>query len=200
MRQAQHHPESRSTAGLLRAITNKRVVIGSLLLTLLVVAMVVRTLPRRARVDIKVTKTEPAQIFDDAGAEMVLVTLAFQRPAHEPWISVECHTNVEAQIAGSWKVVGNTLSLGSLGSGETKQEVILMPGNAERCRIHLTCAGASIRWRFGTWLSRRGVKLPPNYWEWAGWPRAEGRNPHWNSFSIEFPLGQAHRDSPKSKG
>jgi hypothetical protein len=121
--------------------------------------------PQGAPVDIKVIRTEPAQMFDDADAEVVLVTLAVKGPAHGCWIYVERCTNVEARIAGQWKMVENTLSLGSLSSGETKQEVILMPGNADRCRVHLRCASASFAWRFGGWLSRRGVKLTPKYWE-----------------------------------
>jgi hypothetical protein len=118
---------------------------------------------------------------------MVFVTLAFSRPPRGSWIYVESVTNVEARISGHWKTVENALWLGSLGGGETKQEVLLMPGNAERCRIHLRYAGASVPWRFGGWLSRFGVKLPPKYWRWTGWPRPDGRSPRRNC-RIEVPL------------
>jgi hypothetical protein len=127
-------------------------------------------------------------MFDEAGEEMVLITLAFTSSRHGSWICVKSGANVEAHLAGHWKMLNNTVSPGSLGDGETRQDIILTPAKADQCRIHLSYAGASIPWRFGGWLSRRGVKLPPKYWDWAGWPRAEGQNPRWKTFTIEFPL------------
>jgi len=94
-------------------------------------------------VGVKVIKTEPAQIFEDAAVEMALVTLAFNRPAHEPWIYVEAAAKVEARVAGHWKMLKDTLSPGSLAGGETEEDVIVIPGNADRCRIHLSSGTAA---------------------------------------------------------
>jgi len=157
--------------------------------------MVLSTWPWGTPVDVRVIKTEPAQMFDDAGAELVLVTLGFNRPAHG-WIKVKSG-EIEARIAGHWKMLENTLAPGVLCSGETRQEVILVPRSADRCRIHLRYVGPSIPYRFGGWLARRGVNLPSKYWGWVG-SRAEGRNPHLKSSSIELPLEpnpSAHRAS-----
>lgn len=169
--------------------TRKAAIVG-LALTAGSGLIVLGTWPWCAPVDVRVTKTESAQMFDDSGAEMVLVTLAFSRPAHASWICVKSGAELKSRIAGQWKMLDNTLSLSSLAGGETRQEVILMPGNADRCRIHLAYAGASTAWRFGGWLSRRGLKLRPKYWNWAGWPRAEGPKPRWKNYSIELPLAQ----------
>ena len=147
--------------------------------------MVLSTWPWGTPVDVRVIKTEPAQMFDDAGAEMVLVTLGFNGPAHE-LIRVKSG-EIEARIAGHWKMLENTLAPGVLPSIETRQEVIMVPGSADRCRIHLRYAGESIPYFFGRWLARRGVNLPSKYWRWIG-PQPEGRNPHWKSSNIELPL------------
>lgn len=155
--------------------------------------MVLSTWPWGMPVDVRVIKTEPAQMFDDAGAELVLVTLGFNRPAHG-WIRVKSG-EVEARIAGHWKMLENTLAPGVLSSLETRQEVILVPGSADRCRIHLRYAGKSIPYFFGGWLARRGVNLPSKYWRWIG-PQPEGRNPHLKSSSIELPLDPK---SPKDR-
>lgn len=150
--------------------------------------MVLGTWPSPAPVDVKVTKAEPAQVFDDAGKEMVLVMLTFSMPAEGSWICVQSGAEVEAKLSGQWITLDQTVSPGSLGSGETREELLLVPGSADRCRIHLRYAGASIPWRFGGWLARRGIRLPPSYWGWAGWPRAEGRNPRWNNSNVELAL------------
>jgi hypothetical protein len=145
--------------------------------------------PSRPPVDVRVISSEPAQIYDDAGVEMALVTLVFSRPVDETWIVV-ASAEAEAKVAGRWMALPDTLSLGSLGGGsQTEPALILMPGGTQRCRIRLKYAGASMAWRVGGWLSRRGVKLPPRYWTRAGWPRAEGRKPHWKNASVKVPIG-----------
>jgi hypothetical protein len=141
-------------------------------------------------VEITVVGSQPAEIVDDAGAEMSLLTLVISRPAHTK-SAVYFGRNpavVEFKIGDRWNEVKDTFCLGSLGADETKKEVLLRASGADRCRIRLKYAGASVWWILGWFVSRRGIKLPPSYWDWAGWPNAEGAHPHWKDTTIEIPL------------
>jgi hypothetical protein len=149
--------------------------------------VVLNNWPWRGPVEVKIIKAEPAQIVDDAGEELILVTLGFGLRVDAPWAYVQS-CKVEVLLKGRWKMLDNTLRPGSVADGATRQELALIPPSAERCRIHLRYACASIPWRLGGWLSRRGVRLPPAYWSWAGWPQAQGSHPHWKSTSFELPL------------
>jgi hypothetical protein len=146
--------------------------------------IILDTWPCPAPLDVRVIKTETAQMIDDTGGEMVLVTLLFSMPTRGSWVYVKSGAKVEAQLAGHWKRLDDTLSLGSWHGGQTRQEMILMPASAGRGRILLRYGGESILERLESWLWRRGVKLPARYWAWAG--RPEGRHRFWKSFSIEF--------------
>ena len=168
----------------------RKLVIICLAVLGIVGSIVLSTLPSAPPLKVKVLKRESAQILDDGGADMVLLTLGLNRPDHESWVYVGSGAKIEARIAGHWKTLENTLSPGSLGGGETREEVILVPCKADRCRINLRYAGPSIRWRFAGWLSRRGVWLSPKYWAEAGWPRPEGQNPRWRTSSVEIRLEQ----------
>ncbi len=140
----------------------------------------------RPGIQLEVIETHPAQVFDESGAEMQLVTLAL---AVSRWSQGVFFRNnwaqIQAEVGGRWENVADTFSLSSLGPGEVKREQLLFPARAESCRIRLQWAGASLPWRLGGVVSRLGIKLPPSYWSWAGWPKPpEGRNPRWKTIVL----------------
>jgi hypothetical protein len=160
--------------------------------------------PQKAPLEIKVVGKEPAGMFDDAGSEMFLVKIAISIPPHtrSALYFGKNRPVVEFKVGDRWSEVQDTFSLSSLGADETKKEVLLMASGADRCRIGLKYAYASIWWNLGGFVSRCGIKLSPSYWRWAGWPNAEGTHPRWKSTTIEiplapnsFPVGRVHNHS-----
>jgi hypothetical protein len=151
-------------------------------------ALVLRTMP--PAVEVRIVNTEPAEMSDDAGAEMCLATLAISRPPHikDTLYFWDNHAKVEARVAGRWREVQNSFSLAALGVNATREALLLVPRDADLCRIRLRYARESLRWRLGRLLWRCGIKMPSEYWAWAGWPHAEGKNPSWKEIRVEFPL------------
>jgi len=141
-------------------------------------------------VQVRVVSSEPAGMLDDTGAQMYLMTLAVSRPpqSKDALYFWDNHAKVEARVSGHWSEVQNSFSLATLGANSTKEALLLVPRDADLCRIHLRYARASLRWRLGGLLWRCGIKMPPKYWAWAGWPHAEGKNPRWREIRMEFPF------------
>jgi len=140
-------------------------------------------------VEITVMGSQPTEIVDDAGAELSLLTLFIRRPPDaEGIVYFFGPALIEYKIDDRWREGRDTFCLGSLGANQTTKELLLRASGADRCRIHLKYAGASVWWKLGGFVSRWGIKLPATYWRWAGWPNAEGRHPHWQSAIIEIPL------------
>jgi len=168
---------------------NNKAILG-LAVVMLGGLFVLVTWPGSVPVNVRVTSRQPAEILDDAGAEMTLVTLGISRSGyHESSVYFEPHSiRVSVNVGGRWLELSDSPSVGAVGPSETKEVDVLMPSAATLCRIHLLYAGASIPWRAGAELARLGIKLPPRYWAWAGWPRAEGAHPRWRGAEIEVPL------------
>jgi len=141
-------------------------------------------------IEVTIVSSEPAGMLDDTGAEMCLMTLAISRPPHSKDVLYfwDNHAKAEVRVSGHWDEVQNSFSLATLGANSTKEALLLVPRDADLCRIHLRYARASLRWRLGGLLWRCGIKMPPKYWAWAGWPHAEGKNPRWREIRTEFPL------------
>jgi hypothetical protein len=156
-------------------------------------------LPSRPALEVRIANTQPAGMLDDTGAEMSLVTLAIRRSPHSrnTLYFGNNPAKVEARVAGRWLEVQNSFSVGALGTNETKEVLLLVPGGADLCRIHLRYARACLRWRLGGLPWRCGIKMPPKYWAWAGWPHAEGENPRWREIRMEFPFAPS---SPPATG
>jgi len=141
-------------------------------------------------VEVRIVGSESAGMLDDTGAEMRLMTLAVSRQPHsnDALYFWDNHAKVEARVSGHWSEVQNSFSLATLGANSTREALLLVPRDADLCRIHLRYARASLRWRLGGLLWHCGIKMPPKYWAWAGWPHAEGKNPRWREIRMEFPF------------
>ena len=143
----------------------------------------------RPAIQVEVVGIKAAEVIDDTGTEMSLVTLSMtNRLGSETLFLGHDGAKVDARVAGAWIEVRETFLPSQLGANESKEASFFVPGGADRCRIRLQYALVSVAWRLGGSLSRLGIKLPPRYWQWAGWPKAEGRNPSWKELRIEFPL------------
>ncbi len=141
-------------------------------------------------VEITVMGSQPTEMVDNAGSKMSLLTLFISRPPEaKSTVYFGMHPAViEYKVGDRWREGQDTFRLGSLGANETRKELLLRATGADRCRIRLTYAGASVWWKLGGVVSQWGITLPRSYWKWAGWPNAEGTHPHWKSATIEIPL------------
>ncbi len=120
------------------------------------------------------------------------------RLAHEGVYLKNNDAKIEVLVGGTWIEVHGGFMPADLGTNESKQAVLFLPGNAERCRMRLHYAFRCLAWRFGDSLWRLGIKLPPRYWRWVG-PKAEGQNPSWKEVQMEFPLPSTIRTIIREK-
>ncbi len=129
---------------------------------------------------VRATRSEPAGIFDDSGSEMNSVT--FEVSSRRIACIEPDSARVWVEASGRWTEYQNPPSFRS------KEILLVIPAASTRCRVSVRYADPSSRWSAGRAIERFGIKLPPKYWAWAGWPRPEGPNPRWKECQVEIPL------------
>ena len=145
--------------------------------------------PSPSAIQVATVKIKPAEIADESGAEMSMVTLSISnRLRSVTLLLARDSARIEVNIAGTWVKVPGPFLPSQVRPKESKEELLIIPGGADRCRIRLQYTFVSLAWRLGGSLSRLGIKLPPRYWQWAGWPTGLAENPSWKEFRIELPL------------
>jgi hypothetical protein len=150
-------------------VHRRKIIFFALAIVSVGVLLVVLLCTSGHEIKLEVIETRPAQVFDDSGAEMQLVTLAVSvSPGGQSVYFRNEWTKVQAKVAGRWEKVEDTFALTSLGPGQMRREQLLFPGRAESCRVRLEWAGPSLLWRLGRLASRFGLKLPPSLLE-LGW-------------------------------
>jgi len=139
-------------------------------------------------IEAKVLRIEPAQIFDDAGAEMSLVTVILTCPTNTTWFFTRSRgTTAEARIAGKWLQIYDPIAPWLSEAIRPNETLVVVPAGTEKCRIRLCYATSSFRWHIAAWAMRHHVKLAQSFWRNWGYSRA-GAHPHWKTTTIEFPL------------
>jgi hypothetical protein len=150
---------------------------------------------------LNVVRVEPAEIIDDTGKEMSLVTFTISNPERRTnHVENLCFVGdsgrrIEAKVADRWIVVERpSLRLWGcqLGPGEKCEEEILLPTGTGACRLWLRYTGPG----FSARLFRLAARLPlavrrrlsNRFWRWAN---ISGPSSHWREIRIELPLPPA---------
>jgi len=144
---------------------------------------------------------EPAGIWDDAGAEMWMVTLSVSNSQissssdlwveYSVWVKYSARS-FEARVAGRWTGMDVDPWTNSLGPGNRHQVLLLMPAATDSCRVGLKYTGSRLTGGRLAWLAER---LPPfirfrlshKFWRWVRFPQY-GPSSHWRGANLELPL------------
>ncbi len=170
---------------------------------------------------LNIVSMEPAEIVDDDGEDMWLVTLGLRNldsrpPSPENCLNVKnAGGAIEAKVANRWVQVEGALDCG-LAPGGNCERLFLMPARIEGCRVSLKYTGSRL---VGGQLWRLSLRLPEfvrfrmshEFWRWVGSFGMPHYVPslHWREISVELPLpststrpasisGEAH--NPPSAG
>jgi hypothetical protein len=156
-------------------------------------------------------KIEPAEIFEENGTEMRLVTVAISNQLAGPFAQEKIlylrDGIIETKVAERWsQLKGSLATLGSyaLGPGQKNETLLLVSGDAIACRIRPQCTRGVFE--TGNWngfykssskrrLSRLAGRLPIRvrcwlpaaFWRWVGFI-GYGPSPDWRDFCVELPL------------
>jgi hypothetical protein len=146
---------------------------------------------------VSVLGIEPANIMDDAGAEMWLVTLSISNSVtwpNEPVFVKDSDIPVEAKVASRWVGVEGQIGLCALSHFQPHRIDVVVPANAGACRITFKWTRARLtsgrlRWiaeNSGGWLPS---EVRNQLWRhaWGGFPSYRPSS-HWREVCVELPV------------
>ena len=151
---------------------------------------------------------EPSGMFDNSGAELLLVTFTINntnrleeshRHSNTMWVK-DSSKPMEVRIRNGWSAAPPTSAPSttfSLVAGQETQNILLAPFETAACRIWLQYTGERVSYPAtlkGISLSI-ATKLPVcvrsrisyKFWRWAGFPKAV-RGTKWKEVYVEFPV------------
>jgi hypothetical protein len=148
-------------------------------------------------VNVSVTGTEPAGIFDESGVEMALVTLGITAsknpsaaPAKRLFIKgVSGH--IEGKVAERWVPLEATLwNIREVWPRLKGEMLVAMPAHTVGCRFRLQYARALITETQSAWLAGKLPKGMPFYQRVWNWVRDRPYKPSgiWQEIEVEVPL------------
>jgi hypothetical protein len=162
-------------------------------------AMSVR--PRRCPVELRVAGVEPSSMIYYGGRQAMLVTLSASN-SDSVDVTYEIPT-FEAKVGGLWIVHIHPFGEQQVGgvsrmsAGAKREEMLVMPGGTEACRVRL-------RYFSDTWKSRFIVSIRPTGRKWVAkspwlrelvWPDPfeSMRVQPWKSNTVEIMIPQSDR-------
>jgi hypothetical protein len=143
---------------------------------------------------IKFAGVEPAGIFEDSGQEMLIVSLSISsssnRPPGRTLFAKQSGRTVEAKVGDQWVEVDAMLWTNLLVYGGTPSlRILLLPAQAEACRIRLQYSRALISQAQSWWLIKRLPSSTQNgkvsFWLRDSPYKAFGG---WHKVTVEVPL------------
>ena len=153
--------------------------------------------PARCPLALSVVSVEPADIYDDSGAEMWLATLSIsnsdvrpRRPENGLYIK-NGGKAIEARVAGRWVEVEGGFAC-KLDPQDTCARSFLLPPGAESCRVRLEYARAVFVRGRTAWFAERlprwiRYRMSYKFRRWAGFSQY-GPSSHWREITLEMPL------------
>jgi hypothetical protein len=155
-------------------------------------------------VNVSVTGTEPAGIFDESGVEMALVTLsitASKNPSGapaKPLFIKGVSGHIEGKVAERWVPLETTLwnirevwpSFNAMPAHRVGEMLVAMPAHTVGCRFRLQYARALFTDTQSAWLARKLPKGMPFYQRLWKWVRDRPYKPSgiWREIEVEVPL------------
>jgi hypothetical protein len=156
---------------------------------------------------VRVVKIEPAEIFDDSGGELLLVTLRLfnrqeRRDSDRVVYVTETGKFPEVSIGNRWLELektacpfGQGLRPAELLPGFPHEAVVLLPAGSDGLRLWLRYTGRAIRRGRVRWVAERlpryvRNRLPPKFWTWAGFV-VHQPGTDWREMRVELPLWPA---------
>jgi hypothetical protein len=132
--------------------------------------------------ELRVVSIEPADVVDDAGVELVWLSLSISNSeafSHEPVFVKDAGVPVKARlgnhwIQAQWRQTEAKLSNCALMPFEAQRAMILAPGNADAYRVCFQYAGAVIetKWRLACLAEKLPgyirFRIPHTFWAWVG--------------------------------
>jgi hypothetical protein len=94
--------------------------------------------PTPCPIELKLVSVEPADIIDDAGQMLCLLTLSVHNPNSHRLMFLPM--TFEQRIANHWIEAPNRWTLGGVYTGGTAEEIFLIAPNADACRFRLKWA------------------------------------------------------------
>ncbi len=143
---------------------------------------------------IKLLKVQPAGVFDDAGAELLLVSLSVSNSAvspNEPIYVNDSGVSLEANVANHWIPLDGRVGLRALWPAQNGHGLeVVVPANATACRIHFKWAYARLAAGRMRWIAERSwcpARISTRLWSlgWGGFPRYRPSS-RWHDTAVEL--------------
>ena len=153
---------------------------------------------------VKIEAVEPIEMANDAGAEMVMLSLSISNsvlwPNERSYVN-DSGVSLSAKVANRWVPLDGKIGFHGVWPGYGKQVVIVVPANATDCRFKLKWAYARLT---GGWMRRIAEQgwlpgaISGRLWRlgWGGFPRWVP-SAVWREITIELPIvgGNLHGEA-----
>jgi hypothetical protein len=153
--------------------------------------------PARCPLVVNVVSLEPAEIYDDTGAELWYANLSVsnsdarpRRPENGLYVK-NGDSAMELKVANRWMEVEGGLAC-KLDPQDKCTRLFLLPAGTESCRVCLEYAGAVFIKGRRAWFAERlpgwiRFRLSYKFRKWAGLSQY-GPSSHWREITVELPL------------
>jgi len=140
---------------------------------------------------------EPAEIYDDTGAELWFATLSLsnsdtrpRRPENGLYVKNGSRP-IELKVANRWTEVEGGFAC-KLDPQDKCSRGFLLPPGAESCRLRLDYARAVFIKGRKAWFAERlsgwiRFRMSYKFWRWAGFSQY-GPSSNWREITLELPL------------
>jgi hypothetical protein len=186
----------------------RRIVAGVIVVCL--IALITMLLwPERTKIDppsVSIVRVENAEVYDDEGKEMWLVTLRICNTNNASFADEILYVQkslyvedglqpIEVHVTNRWVAIRGGLGC-RMHPGEVHTTAWVVPAGADACRATLKYTNPEIH--NYKWLARLAMRLPrsfqtrlPNrFWQWSNVPQYR-RSSNWREINIEMPFPSA---------
>jgi len=162
---------------------------------LLVCRSFVVKVPLRAPV-VRVQSIEQVDVFDDAGAEMLMLSLSISNSVpwpNEPIYVDDSGVSLVAKVANHWVPLEGHIGHCALRPGQDSHRVVVVvPSNTTARRVNFKWTNARLTGGRMRWVAERGwlpARISVRLWRlgWDGFPRYRPSS-RWQENAVELPI------------
>jgi len=173
----------------------RKVVVISTALAGVAILLAMSICPSRCPVELKLVGVEPSGMVNDEGKEAMLVTLSV---SNRDSVSVmfETVTTFQAKIGGRWVEVKQAFGFDRIAPGRKSEEMLVMPGGTEACRLRFNYQSEIWKSRLMESLGPTGRRLVAKSpwlckWVWPDQYKTMRVPPRWKQITVDVILPQS---------